>query len=248
MGSDPIFSLSSKVRPPRYSAMARLRRIFFPGVPSHVMVRGNDRRDVFATDGDRLAFLACLREAAQKHAVDIHAYVLMSNHVHLLATGREPTSLSRTMQALGRRYVPSVNRRWPRTGGLWEGRFRSIPVETERYAFNVQRYIEMNPVRAGMVAHPASHIWSSYLHHALGKPDDLVKSHAVYLSLAEGAPDRQKLYGQMAGEPLSEELLAEIRHASHCGWPLGSAEFISRIEAATGRRGTPRSKRGRPKR
>lgn len=212
------------------------------------MVRGNDRRDVFATDGDRLAFLKCLREAALEHGADIHAYVLMSNHVHLLVTGREAPSLSRTMQSVGRRYVPSVNRRWPRTGGLWEGRFRSIPVDTEGYAFNVLRYIEMNPVRAGMTAHPAAHIWSSYLHHAFGRPDDLVKPHACYLSLGDTAPDRQRLYGQMVSQPLSEELLAEIRHASHCGWALGSPDFIARIEAATGRRAAPRSKRGRPKR
>jgi REP-associated tyrosine transposase len=212
------------------------------------MVRGNDRRDVFATDGDRLAFLNFVREASVKHEVDIHAYVLMSNHVHLLVTGRRPASLSRTIQAIGRRYVPLVNRRWPRTGTLWEGRFLSTLVDNHLYAFNVLRYIEMNPVRAGMVAHPAAHIWSSYLHHAFGRPDDLLTPHVCYTSLGATPEERQRRYGEIAARPIAEELLAEIRHASRHGWALGSDEFRRRIEAATGRRAAPRSDRGRPRR
>src|SRR5687768_13170705 len=147
MGSDPIFADSGRRTGVRRVSrtMARLRRQFIPGVPMHVTARGNNRQAVFAGDGDRLAYLAHLGEGARKYGLAIHAYVLMTNHVHLFVSASERVSLPLTMQAVGRKYVPGFNRRHKRTGTLWEGRYRSTLVQTERYALNCHRYVEMNP-------------------------------------------------------------------------------------------------------
>jgi putative transposase len=248
MGSDPIFadSASADAADARLRNMARLRRQFIPGVPTHVIVRGNDRQAVFVGDGDRLAFLFHLREAAQKHGLAIHAYVLMTNHVHLLATGCDRNSSSLTMQALGRKYVPGFNRRHKRTGTLWEGRHRSTLVQTERYALCCHRYIEMNPVRAAIAPEPAGFIWSSYLHYAHGKPDDLVTQHDTYLALGPDQEERRRRYRELCGEALDDELVARIRTASHCGWPVGDDAFLAEVARLTGRRAAPAEK-GRPR-
>jgi putative transposase len=210
------------------------------------MVRGNDRQDVFACDGDRLAFLRFLREAAQEHGVSIHAYVLMSNHVHLLATGEGPRSISLAVQSVGRHYVPSINRRWGRVGTLWQGRFKSLLVDNHRYALFLQRYIELNPVRAWMTPHPADFIWSSHLHHAHGKPDDLLTPHVCYLSLGETAEERRRAYSRLFEQDLPPEVVEEIRQASKSGWVLAGEELLNEIERVTGRRVRP-LKRGRPR-
>jgi len=216
--------------------MARLPRLFLPGVASHVIVRGNDRRDVFTGDGDRLAFLGFLREAAHLHGMAIHAYVLMSNHVHLLATGQEPHSIARAIQAVGRKYVPRFNRLRERTGTLWEGRYRATIVQSYRYALNCQRYIEMNPVRAGLAPAPAAYIWSSHLHFAWGKPEDLITPHECYVSLGASEPERRSASRSLFEGELPDELMREIREASRGGWALGSAEFCESVERITGRR------------
>jgi putative transposase len=227
--------------------MARLPRLFLPNVPMHVTVRGIDRQAMFAGDGDRLAFLHCLREAAEKQGLAIHSYVLMTNHVHLLASGPEKCCLARTIQAVGRKYVPRFNRRRQRTGTLWESRHRSSPVESERYALACHRYIDLNPVRAAMVPEPAAFIWSSYLHHAHGKPDDLISPHETYVSLGADEMARRTAYRALCEEVLPEETVERIRRACHRGWPIGSDDFCRRVETLTGRRAMPAAK-GRPPR
>lgn len=141
--------------------MARLPRLWISGLPEHLIIRGNNRQAIFRSDGDRVFFHRCLVEISSRCQVDVHAYVLMGNHVHLLATGREADSISRMIQATGRRYVSYFNYLYKRTGTLWEGRFRSSAVQTDRYLLTCQRYIELNPVRAGIVADPMDFPWSS---------------------------------------------------------------------------------------
>ncbi|HET7728725.1 MAG TPA: transposase [Usitatibacter sp.] len=216
--------------------MARLPRLFLPGVPSHVIVRGNDRRHVFEKDGDRLAFLDFLRRAARVNRLSVHAYVLMTNHVHLLVTAEDAQSLPRTMQDVGRLYVPLFNRIRRHTGGLWEGRHRSTLVETERYLMACQQYIELNPVRAGMVARPEDFIWSSHQHYRHGKPDDLITAHDCYMSLGRYALERLRAYEDLFATDLPPATVARIRDALHYGWPLGDEAFCDRVEALTGRR------------
>jgi len=244
MGSDPIFcvSVSAAARHARFGEMARLPRLCVPGVPNHVMVRGNDRQPIFTCEGDRLAFIGWLREEARKNELAIHAYVLMTNHVHLLMTPSSAKGMATAIQAVGRKYVPRFNRLRKRTGTLWEGRYRSTLVESVRYAMTCQRYIELNPVRAGMVPEPAEHIWSSYLHYAHGKPDDLLTPHIHYLCLGEDGWQRQRSYRQMFAQPLEAETLELIRTACHHGWALGSDEFCLQMESMTGRRARPRRK------
>ena len=202
---------------------------------------------MFATDGDRLAFRACLLEASVKHGLAIHGHVFMTNHVHLLATGLHPRSTSLTMQDVGRKYVQRVNWRWGRSGGLWDGRHRNILVESDRHALNVQRYIDENPVRAGLVRHPAAYLWSSHLCLAFGRPDDLVTPHATYLALGADPAERQKRYAELFASPMAASLLEEIRQAECSGWVLGSDEFVARLESASGRRLRRWSLRGRPR-
>ena len=226
--------------------MARLPRLFLPGIPSHVTLRGNDRRSVFRSDGDRLGFLKELREAARDHGLAIHAYVLMTNHVHLLATGAGPASLAQTIESVGRKYVPRFNRRHERTGTLWEGRYRSTLVESDRYFLNCQRYIELNPVRAGLAPDPALYIWSSHLHYGHGKPDDLVTPHALVESLGGDGDERRNAYRGLFATPMPQEIVEEIRAASYKGWVLGSHDFCARVERLTGRRASPVSP-GRPR-
>jgi putative transposase len=238
-------SASAQRRAARFGEMARLSRIFVPGIPAHVVMRGHNRQAVFAGDGDRLAFLHYLREAAEKLELAVHSYVLMTNHVHLLVTGSERTSLPRTIQAIGRKYVPRLNRRQDRTGTLWESRYFSALVDTDRYALSCHRYIELNPVRAALVPEPAGFIWSSYLHYAHGKPDDLITRHPTFDALGGSDLERREAYRRLCGEALPPETLARIREATHYGWPIGSEEFCTRLALLTGRRTTPKS-RGRP--
>lgn len=219
--------------------MARLPRMSVPGIASHVILRGNDRQTVFTCDGDRLAFLGYLREAAAAHGLGIHAYVLMSNHVHLLATGSDPHSLALTIQATGRKYVPRFNRLSERTGTLWEGRYRSSLVQADRYALYCQRYIELNPVRAGMVAQAAAYEWSSHLHFAWGKPDDLVTPHGALESLGEDDRQREICYRQLFDRVIPDEMLRAIRDSSHKGWVLGTTDFCEAMQRVTGRRARP---------
>jgi putative transposase len=226
--------------------MARLPRIDIPGWPVHLVVRGNDRQDIFRSEGDRIYFHRCLVERVKRHDVSVHAYVLMTNHVHLLATSTAPGALARVIQSMGRRYVSYFNYLYGRTGTLWEGRYRSSIVEADRYLLACHRYIEMNPVRAGIVAVPGDYRWSSHRCNAWGRPDDLVTPHPLYLSLGPDESARHEGYrGLFECAPDGSELEA-IRAAMNKGWALGGSSFRQQVEGVTGRRSAP-APRGRPR-
>ena len=164
--------------------MARLPRYFVQGVPLHIILRGNNREPIFVNDEDCQFFKESLHDAATRHGLSIHAYVFMTNHVHLLASPSAEDSVPKTMQSTGRRYVQYFNYCYQRTGTLWEGRYRATVVEAEHYLFECMRYIELNPVRAGMVANPGDYAWSSYHANAQGKANESVTAHSLYRRLA----------------------------------------------------------------
>ena len=162
--------------------MARLPRLDLPGVPQHVVQRGNNRMPCFLDDEDRLAYLELLRQACLHHGCALHAYVLMDNHVHLLLTPSAQGAVSRMMQMLGRSYVGQFNGRHRRTGTLWEGRYKACLVESEAYLLACQRYIELNPVRAWIVSEPGAYRWSSHGANAYGQEDARLTPHPVYIA------------------------------------------------------------------
>ena len=218
--------------------MARLPRIVIPGQPQHIIQRGNNRQAVFAFDADYQFFRNALVEAADTHALTIHAYAWMTNHIHLLATPEHKESISKVCQAVGRRYVQYFNYRYKRSGTLWEGRYRSTVVDSETYLLTLMRYIELNPVRPGMVAHPRDYPWSSYAANALnesGPNSDFVKPHDLYRRLARNAQDRSAAYRALFKAAISKADLWAIRDCTHKGWVLGSQNFKNQIEALTQR-------------
>ena len=225
--------------------MPRKRRFFLPGVPVHVVQRGNNRQAVFFDENDYRAYLEWLSEAAGEHGCSIHAYVLMTNHTHLLITPSDEKGLSATLQALGRRFVPYINRRYGRTGTLWEGRFRATSIQEEGYLLTCYRYIELNPVRAHMVQTPEDHPWSSYRTNALGEDSPLLCPHALYLALGENKLARQAAYRDLFSTALDSSTLREVRSCLQTGTPLGSNRFREQIEKALGIK-VGYSRRGRP--
>ncbi|MEQ1528854.1 MAG: transposase, partial [Methylococcales bacterium] len=224
--------------------MARLPRIIVPGQPQHVIVRGNNRTDIFRADADYRYYLEILQAACKKHACQIHAYVLMSNHVHLLITPSAESSLSKTMQMLGRYYVQHFNYCYQRTGTLWEGRYKATMIDSENYLLTCMRYIEMNPVRAGLVSEPAQYAWSSYHCNALGQTDPLVTPYIDYLRLGLSDAERQQAYRALFKEVLADSCLAEIREATNKAWVLGSADFKETMQTKLARRIAPASRGG----
>jgi putative transposase len=227
--------------------MARLPRYFVKDVPLHIILRGNNREPIFGNDEDCQFFKQALLDAAKRHRLAIHAYVFMTNHIHLLASPGTAESGPKTMQSVGRRYVQYFNFRYTRTGTLWEGRYRATVVDAENYLFECMRYIELNPVRAGMVRHPRDYPWSSYRANAEGKADALVEPHGLYRSLAKEESERRFAYRELVKAPMDAELLEEIRACTNKGWALGSGRFQSKMERMTERRAVPLPK-GRPKR
>lgn len=227
--------------------MPRRSRIILANVPIHLIQRGHNRHACFFSDKDYWVYLQWL----QLHAVDagctIHAYVLMSNHIHLLLSAATPTGPAVMMKAQNERYVRHINRTYRRTGTLWEGRFRSCLTQEEDYFLTCQRYIELNPVRAGMVAHPADYSWSSYRANAEGIPDPLVQPHALYEGLGNDTLQRQAVYRDLFRQELQPELIAQIRHATTGNYALGNAQFTAQLDKKLGRPVT-RKKRGRPSR
>lgn len=171
--------------------MRRKPRFLLPGVPVHVVQRGHNRSAVFFADFDYLEYLRCLRRAAEENRCAVHAYVLMTNHVHLLLTPDCKNSVGRLFQALGRHYVRYVNTIYQRHGALWEGRYKSSLIESQAYLLACMRYIELNPVRAGMVDHPAKYRWSSYGANALGNTNLVISPHQEYASLGHSSQERQ---------------------------------------------------------
>jgi len=200
--------------------MARRHRTFIEGLSLHVHQRGNNRADMFHGDADRMVLLLMLADACKRYDVKVHVWILMDNHLHLIVTPSTPDGLARTMQQLGRRYVPYFNRRYARTGGLWEGRYSAHHIDSEMYWYRCTRYIELNRVRAGLVATPQEHPWSSYHAHAFGAADPLVVHHPLYVALGGTAAERQEAHRGLCGNPLSECELAVIRTALRTGQAL----------------------------
>jgi putative transposase len=219
--------------------MARLRRYALPGQPQHVIQRGNNRVAIFSGPADYERLRDDIAEVCLRYECFVHAYVLMLNHFHLLMTARDKRGVSKAMQALGPRYVGYFNRRHQRTGTLWEGRYRSVPIDSERYLFTCYRYIEQNPVRAGIVADPDNYRWSSFRANAMGEPDPLVTPHERYLALGGDALDRLATYRAICAVPFDGVTLNEVRSSTHKSWALGDAHFRAAVTKATGRRATP---------
>lgn len=224
--------------------MARLPRFVIPGQPQHVIVRGNNRSDIFRVDADYMFYLEKLQLACEKHECKIHAYVLMNNHVHLLVTPQTEESLSKLMQMLGRYYVQYYNFTYQRTGTLWEGRYKSTLIDSEAYLLTCMRYIELNPVRAGMVAHPSEFPWSSYRYNALGQTNELVVPHIEFMRLGLSPDARQAEYRQLFKHHISEISLNEIRDATNKAWVLGSDRFKHRVQKKFDRKVEPSAKGG----
>ena len=213
-------------------AVARPRRIIIPGVPLHITQRGNDRVRTFHDDRDLSCFRELLLEAVRGFDCAVHAYVFMPNHVHLLVTPPDASTPARLMQRLGTRYVRYVNAAYARTGTLFEGRYRSSLVDTGRYLLTCMRYIELNPVRAGIVSDPSLTRWSSYRFHALGEPDALITPHPVYLALGATSRERREVYAAVCRCELGPELLRDLRRSmgrrSHPPDARAGTEFPSR--------------------
>jgi putative transposase len=226
--------------------MPRRSRITLAEVPQHLIQRGNNREATFHEHDDYVAYLGWLSQAAKKYDCRIFAYVLMTNHVHLLAATGEGYGLSLMMQYVGRHFVRYFNKKYRRSGTLWEGRFRATLVDTEAYFLRCSRYIECNPVRAGMVEQPGQYRWSSYRHRAYGEPDALLSTHEQYQRLGFGTDERQEAaYRALFDIVIARDELEEIRDATNRGWPLGGDAFKMRVEQALQRPAKP-PKRGRP--
>lgn len=225
--------------------MARPPRLELAGVPLHIVQRGVNRAACFFGDLDRRFYLRCLAKSAIDRGCAVHAYVLMSNHVHLLITPGERGAAAAMLQDLGRRYVRVINMVHGRTGTLWEGRFKSSVVDTENYFLTCHRYIELNPVRAGIADHPAKYSWSSHAHYALGHVSDVITEHSIYLSLGKSPVERQAAYQSLLLQDIDSDTLKKIRGAANAGCVLGSEAFIEDAKEKLGPRArVPR--RGRP--
>ena len=225
--------------------MPRLPRFFVPDLPLHIIQRGNNRQPIFGGRDDVTFFRDCLARAARNRGVAIHAYVFMTNHVHLLVTPMLATSVPKMMQSIGRIYVQYFNSTYRRTGTLWEGRYRAAIVDDERYLLTCMRYIELNPVRARMVATLGEFPWSSFLANACGATDDLVEPHAIYRRLGASPESRQAAYRKLFRSSISEDEICSIRDATHHAWALGGAAFRSKITAMSRR--AERLPMGRPR-
>ena len=219
--------------------MSRLPRLNLPNIPQHIIQRGNNRQVCFFYEDDYKVYLDKLKEYSLKYQVEIHSYVLMTNHIHLLLTPKDGNGVSRLIQTLSSYYVRYINKTYQRTGSLWEGRYKSSLVDSEHYFLLVSRYIELNPVRAGMVKHPAEYPWSSYQKNALGKPIKLVTPHACYKALGNTVKERQQRYESLFVNHIPNYTLNEIRDAVNKAWVLGDERFIQQIEQQTNRRARP---------
>lgn len=226
--------------------MPRKPRMYLPGVPCHIVQRGNNRQATFFSEEDYRFYLKCLLSATQRYKVNVHAYVLMTNHVHILATPELKESISSTMQSVGRRYVQYVNKEHVRTGTLWEGRYKASLVNAEQYLFSCSRYIEMNPVAAKMVQHPAEYKWSSFRFNAFGEPDQLVKTHEIYQRLGATDELRWQAYTALFDTVMDPGEVTLIRNAIACSMPTGDSCFIKQIEKALNRK-VGYACRGRPR-
>lgn len=225
--------------------MARLPRLTIAGYSHHVIQRGNDRQVIVRDDQDRQRLLDLWTEHAKTFKVTLHAWVIMDNHFHLLATPETKEGLPQMMQAVGRAYVRYFNVRHKRTGTLWEGRYRSNLIESERYLLACMVYIDLNPVRAGMIARPEDYRWSSYRHSIGQVGDKLVTPHALYWALGNTPFAREAAYAALVQTGLSEQQRMELTKTALSGWALGSDAFVRELGQGTARRLRP-GKAGRP--
>ena len=225
--------------------MARLPRLALAGHLHHLIHRGHNLQPIVLDDEDRKTLLAALQDSAATHKVAIHAYVVMPNHLHLLATPASDDGLSRMMQALGRRYVSAFNLRHGRVGTLWEGRFRAAPLEAESHLLAVMRSIELNPQRAGLSADPGDYAWSSAAHHLGRRRDPLVSDPAGFWALGNTPFERELAWRRWLEEGESELERQKLVDSALKGWPLGSAQFLQSLRELSTRPLMPRP-RGRP--
>lgn len=225
--------------------MARLPRLIVPSQPHHVIQSGNNDQNVFLDQEDYQRYLEWLRTAAKTYKVAIHAYVLMPNHVHLLASPSDDSGLGQMMQWIGRYYVPYFNQKYGRSGTLWKGRYKTSLIDAEHYFLLCCRYIEFNPVRNGMVSQPGDYPWSSYAHHAGLRPDGVVTDHAKYWELGNTPFQREAAYLALCEQGLGAQQVADISKVVLKGWPLGSEPFKAALQHKMKRQVLP-AKRGRP--
>ena len=226
--------------------MPRRARIAVPGIPWHIIQRGNNRSACFYAQADYRVYLETLQQQAREFGCTIHAYVLMTNHVHLLVTPEERQSVSLMMKHLGQRYVQYVNRTYRRTGTLWEGRFKSCIAQENAYVLTCYRYIELNPVRAHMVAHPRDYPWSSFRANGDGKRNPLITPHPDYLALASDHSQRLAAYSDLFTDCLQMEQIDQVRSATNGNFVLGNKRFQEEIAKMLARRVVP-GKAGRPR-
>jgi putative transposase len=225
--------------------MPRRARLALAGVAWHIIQRGNNRSACFYAEEDYRLYLDTLQEQAEKYGCAVHAYVLMTNHVHLLLTPETADGPSLLMKHLGQRYVQYINRHYKRSGTLWEGRFRSCLAQDPRYVLGCYRYIELNPVRAGMVAQPSEYRWSSYHVNGNNEPSRLIRAHVDYQSLAADALLRAERYRTLFSAHLDLGLIEQIRSATNGNFVLGNDRFRDEVERMLKRRVVP-GRSGRP--
>ena len=226
--------------------MPRRARISIPGIPWHIIQRGNNRSACFYADEDYPLYLHHLQEQAEKYDCKIHAYVLMTNHVHILLTPEKEDSAALLMKNLGQRYVQYINRTYRRSGTLWEGRYRSCLTQSEEYVLACYRYIELNPVRADMVKHPRDYKWSSYRYNAEGQKNEILTPHEQYIRIDKQELSRRKTYRALFKAHMGIDIDNQIRTATNGNYVLGNKRFQKQIARALGRRVT-KGKAGRPK-
>jgi putative transposase len=225
--------------------MARLARILVSGYPHHIILRGNNRQPIFNSSADYQLMLGLLQELTSIHQVEMHSYVLMGNHLHLLVTPRIDNGLSKCMQTLGSQYVRYFNKKQGRTGTLWEGRFKSSLIETEKYFLACMVYIDLNPVRAGMVTEPGLYPWSSHNHYAGKKTDPWLTPHPMYWNLGNTPFAREIAYTNLVQQGISSDQQSKLTQTVLGGWALGDEGFLQNLQKLSSRRLT-QGKPGRP--
>ena len=225
--------------------MARLPRFVLPNHPHHILQTGSNGLVLFRDDDDSQRFLAWLKESAREFKVAIHAYVLMPDHLHLLATPATTDGLAQTMQRVGRYFVPYYNAKYGRSGALFAGRFKTSLIDSERYFMACSRYIEGNPVRSGLVGDAADYPWSSYAHHVGVKQNSLITDHALYWALGNTPFQREAAYRELSRPMLNVKEMEKLDAAVLKGWPLGSDKFNAELQQRAKRQVLP-AKRGRP--
>ncbi len=225
--------------------MARLPRLTLSGYPHHIILRGNNRQAIFASQADYQTLLNLLLENAQKFKVAIHAYVLMPNHFHLLATPEMADGLPQMMQAVGRRYVRWFNDAQGRSGTLWEGRYKSTVIDTDQYLLTCMAYLDLNPVRAGLVGQAADYVWSSHGHYVGQKVDKLITPHPLVWGLGNTPFAREAAYAELVKSGISASQQVKLTDAALRGWALGDADFVKELQDLTQRR-VSKAAAGRP--